>query len=254
MTWDPDSRYRYRYQYSTELRTPPLRERRGVYKERKQKQKRAMTNKKTKLLNQLTIRGRRPKPPVRNNQRGCQLSGRGGEGGVDDRGGGPNLPYPSSSYASSAQSITPTTTKKTAAISSRSDGVWDGVAHDVRGGRGAFRPIVETALATTGVGGRSRLVTKDLSQASSSSSVSPDRDRRCRQGHRSPHHHNDHTGTGIDSDIASGNNDNHNDGPRHLRYRICTILFLLKDSERENEDGIICRILSPKLEQALNFY
>ena len=32
------------------------------------------------------------------------------------------------------------------------------------------------------------------------------------------------------------------------------ILFLLKESERENEDGIIRRIMSPKLEQGLNFY
>ena len=68
------------------------------------------------------------------------------------------------------------------------------------------------------------------------------------------HHHNDHSGTGIDADIASGNNDNNNDCLRHLRYRICTILFLLKESERERENGIIHRILSPKGEQALNFY
>ena len=81
----------------------------------------------------------------------AESSNGGGESRGDGRGGGPNLPYPSSSYASSARAFTPTTTIPTAAIYSLSDGVWDGVAHDIRGGRGAFRPIVETTLATTGV-------------------------------------------------------------------------------------------------------
>ena len=58
-----------------------------------------------------------------------------GEGGGDGRGRGPNFPYPSSTYASSARSITPRTTIPTAAISSQLDGVWDEVAHDVGGGQ-----------------------------------------------------------------------------------------------------------------------
>ena len=43
----------------------------------------------------------------------------------------------------------------------------------------------------------------------------------------------DGDGGGEEERDDGGNNDNDNDGPRHLCYRICTILFLLKESERE---------------------